>query len=131
MLVLEQWLKRCCRPSELWWLLVVNTRKQCGACVCVHVRCIPYSIVTIALSLHTYSYDAKLKEARLLGAKKGFSVGIALFLTFFLIFCVDGVAFGFGGWLISEGYSEGGNILTVSGLCLCSTVSECCTYPLK
>ena len=61
-----------------------------------------------------YSYDGKLKEARLLGAKKGLSVGIALFFTFLFIFLVDAVAFWFGGWLISEGLSEGGNVITVS-----------------
>ena len=59
-------------------------------------------------------YDAKLKEAKLLGAKKGLSVGTALFFTFLFIFLVDAVAFWFGGYLISEGISEGGNVITVS-----------------
>ena len=61
------------------------------------------------------SYDHKLKEARLLGAKKGVSVGIALFLTFFFIFLVDAAAFWFGGYLISEEKAQGGDVITVGG----------------
>jgi ABC-type multidrug transport system fused ATPase/permease subunit len=60
-------------------------------------------------------YDSKLNEAKLLGAKKGFAVGTALFFTFFFIFLVDAAAFWFGGYLISEGLSDGGDIITVSG----------------
>ena len=63
---------------------------------------------------HTCRYDGKLKEAKRLGAKKGISVGTALSFTFFLIFLVDAVAFWFGGYLISEGLSQGGDIITVS-----------------
>jgi ABC-type multidrug transport system fused ATPase/permease subunit len=59
-------------------------------------------------------YDGKLNEAKLLGAKKGFSVGAALFLTFFFIFLVDSAAFWFGGYLISRELSVGGDVITVS-----------------
>ena len=62
----------------------------------------------------TCSYDGKLNEAKLLGAKKGLSVGTALFFTFFLLFAVDAAAFWMGGYLISEGLSRGGDIITVS-----------------
>ena len=61
-----------------------------------------------------FSYNSKLDEAKLLGAKKGLSVGTALFFTFFFIFLVDAAAFWFGGFLISEGLSEGGDVITVS-----------------
>ena len=87
------------------------------------------------LCVYVHRYDARLNEAKLLGAKKGFSVGTALFFTFFFIFIVDAVAFWFGGYLISEGLSEGGDVLTVSVLIvallrgtLTVTLFERCPY---
>ena len=71
-------------------------------------------VYSVPIYTPTYSYDGKLNEAKLLGAKKGFSVGAALFLTFFFIFLVDSAAFWFGAYLISRELSVGGDVITVS-----------------
>ncbi len=42
---------------------------------------------------HTHRYDTKLKMARRLGAKKGFSVGISLGSIFLFIFTLYAIAF--------------------------------------
>ena len=71
--------------------------------------------MSLCTAAHSFccSYDGKLDEAKLLGAKKGFSVGTALFFTFLFLFLVDAIAFWVGGYLISEGLSEGGDVITV------------------
>jgi ATP-binding cassette subfamily B (MDR/TAP) protein 1 len=58
-------------------------------------------------------YDDKLNQARRLGAKKGFSVGVALGFIFFFLFGTYSIGFGFGGYLIAEQGAQGGDILTV------------------
>lgn len=65
------------------------------------------------LLLWLFRYDDKLRKARRLGAKKGFTVGISLAVIFFLLFSIYGVGFGFGGYLIAKHGAEGGNILAV------------------
>ena len=60
-----------------------------------------------------YRYDAKLKEAKKIGAKKGMGVGVALGSIFFLIFAIYGAGFWFGAFLIMRGFTSGGNVLAV------------------
>ena len=54
-----------------------------------------------------------MKQARRLGAKRGLSVGVALFFIFFIIFGTYSAGFGFGAYLIAEQGAQGGEILTV------------------
>ena len=58
-------------------------------------------------------YNARLDEAKKLGAKKGFGVGIALGSIFFIIFAIYGAGFWFGAFLISLRIVDGGTVLAV------------------
>lgn len=58
-------------------------------------------------------YNDKLNQARRLGVKKGFSVGLSLAFVFFFLFGTYSVGFGFGGYLIAELGADAGDILTV------------------
>lgn len=67
----------------------------------------------VLLVIFLSRYDDKLRQARCLGAKKGFSIGLSLALIFFFLFGTYSVGFGFGGYLIAEQGAKGGEILTV------------------
>ncbi|XP_011403751.1 PREDICTED: multidrug resistance protein 1A-like, partial [Amphimedon queenslandica] len=58
-------------------------------------------------------YTSHLKSARSAGIKKGLGLGLSLGYVFFLIFSAYAIAFWFGGYLISEGLTQGGQVLTV------------------
>ena len=60
-----------------------------------------------------FRYDAKLKEAKYIGVKKGMGVGVALGSIFFLIFAIYGAGFWFGAFLIQRGFIDGGSVLAV------------------
>ena len=63
--------------------------------------------------LYLYRYDEKLKEAKKLGAKKGLGVGASLGGVIFTLFAIYGAVFWFGAYLISEGLTDGGEVLAV------------------
>ena len=63
--------------------------------------------------LYLYRYDEKLKEAKKLGAKKGLGVGASLGGVIFTLFTIYGAVFWFGAYLISEGLTNGGEVLAV------------------
>lgn len=52
----------------------------------------PNNNVTLASFSYESRYDSKLKEARLVGAKKGATTGGALGFIYFLFFTINGVA---------------------------------------
>jgi len=54
----------------------------------------------------------KLNEARRLGIKKGFSVGIALGFVIFFLFFLYSMAFWFGAYLIQSHNANSGRIIT-------------------
>ena len=60
-----------------------------------------------------FRYDEKLKLARRLSGKKGFTVGVTLGSIFFFLFAVYSVAFWFGAYLIAEHGAQGGKIFAV------------------
>lgn len=57
-------------------------------------------------------YEDKLNQARRLGVKKGFSVGVTLAIVLFFLFMLYSISFWFGGYLIQSHGAQGGDILT-------------------
>jgi ATP-binding cassette subfamily B (MDR/TAP) protein 1 len=52
-------------------------------------------------------YQVELNKAKAVGKKKSFSSGSVLFVTFFIMFSIDALAFWFSGYLVREGASAG------------------------
>ena len=71
------------------------------------------NIIPLPSAVYMYRYSRDLEQARQLGAKKGVSLGFSLGLVYFLIFFVYALSFWFGGYLVSEGRAEPGDVLTV------------------
>ena len=102
-----QWQRKCSPPLGLWLPLVGSRRRQRGESerdIRVHLLSHSNHLQSLWCDRNHYlcqccvwfsplRYDSKLKEARLLGAKKGFTLGISLFVIFFLLFLVNAAAF--------------------------------------
>ncbi|XP_065884882.1 ATP-dependent translocase ABCB1-like [Dysidea avara] len=58
-------------------------------------------------------YSARLKDARKVGIKKGFSTGLGIALTSFFIFFIHAVGYWFGAYLIQYEDATSGEVLTV------------------
>jgi len=74
---------------------------------------LPYIDIIPNRSLSIFRYNENLKEAKLLGIRKGLLNGVSMGLIFLIMFSSYGLAFWYGSKLVFDGEITPGTIMTV------------------